>query len=113
MSQSCDDQFEWFKDQLDIAPVDDWVIVVGHHPAGEIDVHDFVTPMQARGVSLYLNGHMHTLAHYSVNGKVMRNTLNAPISLCGILSFTVLFLNGVLSRPDWVRHDRCSCNGEG
>lgn len=75
MSQSCDTQFAWFQQQLTEAPTDDWVIVVGHHPASEIDVHDFVAPMEARGVSLYLNGHAHTMTHYTVNGKV-----RAPMS---------------------------------
>lgn len=70
IAQSCDDQFTWFQHQLAVAPADDWVVVVGHHPASEIDVHNFVAPMEERGVSLYINGHAHTLTHYSVNGKV-------------------------------------------
>ena len=45
------------------------MIVVGHHPADEIDVQDFTTAMQEHGFDLYLNGHAHTLTHYAVDGN--------------------------------------------
>ena len=49
-------------------PKDDWLIVVAHHPADEIDVEDFLTPLLARGFDLYLNGHVHTLNQYTIDG---------------------------------------------
>eukprot|EP00037_Helgoeca_nana_P029004 m.344556 g.344556 ORF g.344556 m.344556 type:complete len:343 (+) comp27885_c1_seq4:4273-5301(+) len=77
MTQSCDDQYTWFQQQLKAVPADDWLIVVGHHPADEMDVHDFVTPMTARGFSLYVNGHAHTLTQYAINGKASYVTTGA------------------------------------
>ena len=55
--------------RLAAIPKDDWVIVVGHHPADEIDVEDFTSAMQEHGFDLYLNGHAHTLTHYAVDGN--------------------------------------------
>lgn len=57
------------RKRLAAIPKDDWVIVVGHHPADEIDVEDFTTAMQDHGFDLYLNGHAHTLTHYAVDGN--------------------------------------------
>ena len=54
MTQDCSLQYTWFKAQLAAVPKDDWLIVVGHHPADEMDVEDFVTPMVARGFALYV-----------------------------------------------------------
>lgn len=67
MSQSCDQQFSWFQTALSNVPSNDWLIVVGHHPADEINVKDFTTAMQKRGFSLYLNGHAHTLTQYTID----------------------------------------------
>ena len=50
-------------------PADDWLIIVGHHPADEMDVEDLFAPIQAHGFDLYLNGHVHTLTQYSVDGN--------------------------------------------
>ena len=50
-------------------PTEDWLFIVAHHPVGEIDVSDFSTPLQEHGFDLYLNGHVHTLTHYSVAGQ--------------------------------------------
>jgi len=69
LKQDCGVQFAWFKTTLAAIPKDDWVIVVGHHPADEIDVEDFTTAMQDHGFDLYLNGHAHTLTHYAVDGN--------------------------------------------
>lgn len=92
LTQNCSEQFEWFKQQLAEVPKGDWLIVVGHHPADpgaflyttcfqinrecafwslskdEMDVEDFVSPMQKHGFDLYLNGHTHLLNRYAVNG---------------------------------------------
>jgi tartrate-resistant acid phosphatase type 5 len=40
LSQDCSTQFTWFKSALAAVPKSDWLIVVGHHPADEIDVED-------------------------------------------------------------------------
>lgn len=69
VSQDCGKQFEWFKTTLAAVPTDDWLIVVGHHPADEIDVEDFTTAMQDHGFDIYLNGHAHTLTQYEIDGK--------------------------------------------
>ena len=34
LAQDCQAQFTWFKKALAAVPKDDWLIVVGHHPAG-------------------------------------------------------------------------------
>ena len=33
-------------------PKSDWLIIVGHHPADEIDVEDFVSAMTSHGFAL-------------------------------------------------------------
>jgi hypothetical protein len=67
MASDCGPQFTWFQQQLNSAPKTDWLIVVGHHAADEIDEYDFVGAMQKRGFDLYLNGHAHMLTHYLVD----------------------------------------------
>lgn len=67
MGQDCSAQYSWLKSTLQAIPKDDWLIVVGHHPADEIDVKDFTTLLQQRGFSIYLNGHAHTLTLYSID----------------------------------------------
>merc|ERR1719253_1314220 len=69
MGQECRIQLAWFKWTLRNTPKGDWLVVMGHHPAEEIDVEDFVTSMQERGFDLYLNGHAHILEQYTVNGQ--------------------------------------------
>jgi predicted MPP superfamily phosphohydrolase len=69
MSQDCSKQFQWFQSTLAAVPKDDWLIVVGHHPADDIDEEDFTSTMQSHGIDLYLNGHTHCLTHYQVDGK--------------------------------------------
>lgn len=69
MTQSCDAQYTWFQRTLNAVPKDDWLIVVGHHPADEINVKDFTSLMQKRGFSMYFNGHAHTLTQYQVDGS--------------------------------------------
>jgi len=67
MASDCGSQFTWFQKQLNSVPKTDWLIVVGHHAADEMDVYDFVGAMQKRGFDLYLNGHEHMLTHYMVD----------------------------------------------
>jgi len=69
MAQDCGPQLAWFKTQLAAVPKEDWLIVVAHHEASEIDVEDFATPLQQHGFDLYLNGHVHSLIQYQVDGK--------------------------------------------
>lgn len=60
VSQDCDAQARWLKKKLKAVPQDDWLIVVGHHPADEIDVVDFTAILQTspHHVDIYLNGHV-------------------------------------------------------
>jgi tartrate-resistant acid phosphatase type 5 len=68
MTQNCDEQYQWFQDQLSQVPDDDWLVVVGHHPLDEVNVFDFATTLQNRGFSIYLNGHVHTMSQYTLDG---------------------------------------------
>merc|ERR1711972_46009 len=69
LSQDCGAQLAWFKEALAAVPKDDWLVVVGHHPAQEMNVEDLTSAMQNHGFDLYLNGHVHTLNQYTVDGK--------------------------------------------
>ena len=69
LSQDCGAQLSWFKQQLAKADKDDWLIVVGHHPADDIDEEDFTSALQQHGFDLYLNGHTHCLTQYTVDGS--------------------------------------------
>ena len=67
-TQDCQAQFAWFQKALAAVPAEDWLVVVGHSPADDVDVVDIVGAMQTRGFDLYLNGHVHTLTQYTVDG---------------------------------------------
>mmetsp|Transcript_2345 Transcript_2345/g.3140 ORF Transcript_2345/g.3140 Transcript_2345/m.3140 type:complete len:427 (+) Transcript_2345:15-1295(+) len=67
ISQDCTTQYTWFKEALDAVDSSDWLIVVGHHPIDELDVEDFTSLLQAYPFDLYLNGHTHTLAQYTID----------------------------------------------
>lgn len=69
VGQSCDAQYAWLQKTLKTVPADDWLFIVGHSPADDIDVLDFATVMQNHGFDLYLNGHVHTLTQYTLDGK--------------------------------------------
>jgi len=69
VGQDCSQQFTWFKAQLASVNPDDWLIIVGHHPADEMDVADFASAIEDSKFALYLNGHVHQLQQYSVNGN--------------------------------------------
>ena len=68
MTQDCGTQFAWFQQTLRAVPAEDWLVVVGHAPADDVDVVDVVSEMQQHGFDLYLNGHVHTLTQYTVDG---------------------------------------------
>ncbi len=59
VAQSCATQQTWLLKTLAAIPAGDWKIVVGHHPADEIDVEDMTTALQQAKIDLYLNGHTH------------------------------------------------------
>eukprot|EP01062_Namystynia_karyoxenos_P031297 TRINITY_DN23226_c1_g1_i1.p1 TRINITY_DN23226_c1_g1~~TRINITY_DN23226_c1_g1_i1.p1 ORF type:complete len:431 (+),score=174.57 TRINITY_DN23226_c1_g1_i1:85-1293(+) len=67
MSQDCGAQYTWLEQQLAKVPKGDWLIVSGHHPVDEIDEQDFTSLLQKHGFDLYINGHTHTLARYSID----------------------------------------------
>jgi len=69
VSQDCDAQYAWFEKALAAVPRDDWLVVVGHSPADDIDVRDFASAMQNHGFDLYLNGHVHSLTQYTLDGR--------------------------------------------
>lgn len=83
ISQDCDAQLAWAKSTLDEitttnASAREWIFVVGHHKAEEIDVADFQTTfLDDPRIHLYLNGHTHNLEHYEINGQAKYMTTGA------------------------------------
>jgi hypothetical protein len=80
LSQDCETQLEWAKQTLSNIPNNhsEWVFVVGHHKAEEINVADFQTTfLDDPRIHLYLNGHTHNLEHYSINGQAKYMTTGA------------------------------------
>jgi hypothetical protein len=69
LAQDCGVQLNWFRKTLDSIPSGVWVIVVGHHRADQINVEDFSTILSDKKIDLYVNGHIHTLEHYELNGQ--------------------------------------------
>lgn len=71
VQQNCTAQHEWFRATLDSIDADnEWVFVLGHHKANEINVENFQALISDYRVHLYLNGHTHNLEHYSI-GRAM------------------------------------------
>jgi hypothetical protein len=72
LSQNCAEQFSWFSTSVARAAStypNDWLVVMGHAPADELDLAgDWVGTMQAAGVDLYINGHVHALQQYDMDG---------------------------------------------
>ena len=78
LSQDCDTQLSWAKNVFANIPDGEWVFVIGHHKAEEVNVADFQTTiLDNPRVHLYLNGHNHNLEHYSVNGQAKYMTTGA------------------------------------
>ena len=70
LEQECKPQLEWFNATLASIDADhEWVFVVGHHKANEIDVENFQQLLGDDRVHLYINGHAHNLEHYSIDGN--------------------------------------------
>jgi hypothetical protein len=71
VQQNCTAQLAWFRATLDSIDADnEWVFVLGHHKANEINVENFQALISDPRVHLYLNGHTHNLEHYSI-GRAM------------------------------------------
>jgi tartrate-resistant acid phosphatase type 5 len=67
VQQDCGAQLAWFRSTLDSIDADnEWVFVLGHHKANEINVENFQALISDPRVHLYLNGHTHNLEHYSI-----------------------------------------------
>jgi hypothetical protein len=78
LSQDCDTQLSWAKNVFANIPDGEWVFVIGHHKAEEVNVANFQTTiLDNPRVHLYLNGHNHNLEHYSVNGQAKYITTGA------------------------------------
>lgn len=81
LSQDCDAQLTWARDTLQRITTNttrEWVFVIGHHKAEEINVADFQTTfLDDPRIHLYLNGHNHNLEHYEINGNAKYITTGA------------------------------------
>ena len=87
LSQDCEAQLAWAQETLanitarasaGAGVTREWVFVVGHHKADEINVADFQTTiLDDPRVHLYLNGHNHNLEHYEINGQAKYMTTGA------------------------------------
>ena len=69
ITQSCKTQLDWFNTTISTISPNEWVFVIGHHKADEIDAEDFQSLLGSNRVHLYLNGHNHNLEHYSIDGE--------------------------------------------
>ena len=69
IEQDCKAQLDWFNATLSDIPHNEWIFVIGHHKADEIDAEDFQSILNSSRVHLYLNGHNHNLEHYSIDGE--------------------------------------------
>ena len=69
ISQDCKTQLDWFNTTVSNISPNEWIFVLGHHKADEIDAEDFQSILGSNRVHLYLNGHNHNLEHYSIDGE--------------------------------------------
>lgn len=67
--QDCKSQLDWFNTTVENIADNEWIFVIGHHKADEIDAEDFQSILNSSRVHLYLNGHNHNLEHYSIDGE--------------------------------------------
>jgi hypothetical protein len=77
IAQQCKPQLLWLKDAISKIPKNEWIIIYGHHPAQEINAEDFQSLLDNPNIHLYLNGHVHSLQHYSINGNAKYITTGA------------------------------------
>lgn len=69
IAQDCKTQLDWFNTTVSTISPNEWIFVVGHHKADEIDAEDFQSILSSNRVHLYLNGHNHNLEQYSIDGE--------------------------------------------
>ena len=77
ISQDCKTQLEWFNTTVSNISPNEWIFVLGHHKADEIDAEDFQSILGSNRVHLYLNGHNHNLEQYSIDGESKYMTTGA------------------------------------
>ena len=87
ISQDCERQLAWAQQTLNgitntktnaTEGMSEWVFVVGHHKADEINVADFQTTfLDDPRIHLYLNGHNHNFEYYEMNGQAKYMTTGA------------------------------------
>ena len=86
LEQECKPQLDWFNATLASIDTDnEWVFVVGHHKANEINVENFQALLGDDRVHLYINGHAHNLEHYSIDGNTKYMTTGAGGMVIGHL----------------------------
>ena len=93
ITQNCSIQLEWFKNILNNISDDEWTIVVGHHPASEINTCDFQSLLSQKKVNLYINGHVHSLQQYSIDDQEKYITTGAAsmvISKTSLINHDIL-----------------------
>ena len=69
IKQNCSKQLEWLNALMPTIPQDDWKILMVHAPASDLDVEDFVAPFQQYNFELFINGHVHLMAHYQMDNQ--------------------------------------------
>ena len=77
IAQDCKTQLDWFNTTVSNISPNEWVFVLGHHKADEIDAEDFQSILGSNRVHLYLNGHNHNLEQYSIDGESKYMTTGA------------------------------------
>jgi hypothetical protein len=109
VAQDCTSQLEWFNNTLSNIPPDEWVFVIGHHKADEIDAEDFQSLLDSNRVHLYLNGHNHNLEHYSINDQAKYMTTGAGgMVIIGANGYTNVKLHDNL---DKIHHRKYQAKG--
>jgi hypothetical protein len=69
IAQSCTAQHQWFQNIVTQIPSGDWKILMAHAPATDVDVMDFIAVQQQAQFDMYLNGHVHLMAHYTIDNS--------------------------------------------
>ena len=98
ITQNCTSQLQWFQNILNNITDDEWTIVVGHHPASEINACDFQSLLSLPKVHLYINGHVHSMQQYSVDNQEKYVTTGAAsmvIPRTGLINHDILTAKNV------------------
>ena len=67
-AQSCAQQKVWLQSVVQQIPAGDWKIAMSHAPFEELDVADLTSVLQSAGMDFYINGHVHMLSQYQIDG---------------------------------------------